>query len=446
MIDDWIIEDKSLTELMASSTPMPCTADSAFTPSAQRVTTNNNASILCLDNSLSDDLIQRKPNEPHVCPDHSRLIQLEADLVYAKLKYEKQCEEITRLNAQIDLLSGEIDRYKKTQSSQKSEIKKLANENDDLRRQLSRFNGMRRFVSDAPSFISMTQVHNEQNGLDNMREKIQVTEAKLLSLKEHVMTTASDLISALEPEGNFTKVTSKKRAGNRPKADHQQLTNRNRSPTDQQPTSSNFKTASTGQVPEVIITRTSRTSSTKQLPKQVSRDKLVVIGTSLVRGQGAALQKEGVDAICYSYPGCEIPFIRSRVSSILSPRVQPKNIHLQCGGNDASSRDAHLVVKEYDALIREVKRCCPGATITTNTIPPRGSDERVLQRIQQINTYLRNRGKRGDDVNCIDVQPDFPRHFSPDKVHFSKTGKTLYARKLADYYVNFPPLPASIHR
>ena len=313
--------------------------------------------------------------------------------------------------------------------SQKSEIKKLTNDNDSLRRELSRHKGMRKFVTETPDAVDT--VNKE---LDDARDKLSVSEAKLRSLKDHITSTAAELMTVLDDDSDFTKVCRRKRVNTKSAQNHDE----NHSVTDRHDVSQ-----SQPQVPKAIINGTSRNNGRK---RRSSVDKVVLIGTSLVRGQGSALNKAGVDAMCYTYPGCEIPFIRSRVRHILTESMQPKKVHLLCGGNDASSRDSHLIVKQYDDLIREVRKCCPGAQITVNTIPPRRRDRRVLERIEQVNTYLRNRGQRGDGVTCLDEQPHFPSHFSDDKVHFNNIGKATYAKQLADYYVNFPPLPRNIRR
>ena len=91
-------------------------------------------------------------------------------------------------------------------------------------------------------------------------------------------------------------------------------------------------------------------------------------------------------------------------------------------------------------LITEVKRCCPGAVVTINTLPPRRRDMRLNDKIQQLNDYIRSRASQGDGVRCHDDHPRFPDCFSNDRVHFNKAGKSVYARQLANYYVNFPPL------
>ena len=118
----------------------------------------------------------------------------------------------------------------------------------------------------------------------------------------------------------------------------------------------------------------------------------------------------------------------------------PRYVHLTCGGNDLSSKSPENVRKDYDDLINEVRRCCPDAVITLNTLPPRRRDIRLNERIKQLNDYIRNRATRGDGVKCHDDYPQFPKCFSPDQVHFNKAGKHVYARQLADYYVNFPLL------
>ena len=55
---------------------------------------------------------------------------------------------------QIDLLQSELTKYKKMSDKQRQEIKKLASENDNLKRDLSRHNGMRRFTENPESHAS----------------------------------------------------------------------------------------------------------------------------------------------------------------------------------------------------------------------------------------------------------------------------------------------------
>ena len=110
--------------------------------------------------------------------------------------------------------------------------------------------------------------------------------------------------------------------------------------------------------------------------------RVAVIGTSLVCGIGSRLNRRGVDAMTYTFPGYEVPLITERMSDILTRNYQPETVVLQCGGNDiANNRPTAQVIKQIDYLVREVKRCCPSANIVVNKIPPCGHDETLMEKI-----------------------------------------------------------------
>ena len=155
-----------------------------------------------------------------------------------------------------------------------------------------------------------------------------------------------------------------------------------------------------------------------------------MVDTSLVRSASGHLAEKGISATVYAYPGHELPYIRKRISKIFTPRYQPQHVVVQCGGNDATTRPPHQVVREYDRLVNEVRRVCPETTITLNLIPPRGSD------IAKINTYISSRGKRDDRlVNC-DPCPRDSAHFKRDLTHFNETGIHIFASRLAAHIQN----------
>ena len=115
-------------------------------------------------------------------------------------------------------------------------------------------------------------------------------------------------------------------------------------------------------------------------PGAFPRPQVAVIGSSIVRGVGLGLNKRGVDALTFTYPGCEVPQITARISSILTKAYQPDTVVLQCGGNDLqNNRPPAEVIEQIDILVKEVKRCRPGATVVVNKIPPRGHDDVLLQ-------------------------------------------------------------------
>ena len=94
---------------------------------------------------------------PQNCVDEdviSQVISLESQLVVSRIENESASNEITRLKTVKDLLEEELTRYKKTSVSQKQETKYLKSTNDNLRRELSHFHGMRKFIEGQNSHSS----------------------------------------------------------------------------------------------------------------------------------------------------------------------------------------------------------------------------------------------------------------------------------------------------
>ena len=110
--------------------------------------------------------------------DHSQhLIAAESQLMATRLILEGEQNEVARLNLQVELLEKEhtlqkreIDDMKKTMNKQKSDIKRLTKDNDSLRREISRYNGMRKHTGDTHGDIvdnsnklvaDVSNAHNE---------------------------------------------------------------------------------------------------------------------------------------------------------------------------------------------------------------------------------------------------------------------------------------------
>ena len=89
------------------------------------------------------------------------------------------------------------------------------------------------------------------------------------------------------------------------------------------------------------------------------------------------------------------------------------------------------VVREYDHLISEVRQLAPNAHIYISAIPPRKGRAHILEDIAKVNTYLSNRGRRGDNVTCMHVCPTDFHHFCRDKVHFNDRGRKVYGVAMA---------------
>ena len=94
---------------------------------------------------------------------------LEAQLLDVQNKLQTMFATNQSITAQNDLLNAEIEQYRKTIKDQKSQIKKVTNENDNLRREISKCKGIRKYV----------QSDNDKNGdINNLMDKLNVAEAK----------------------------------------------------------------------------------------------------------------------------------------------------------------------------------------------------------------------------------------------------------------------------
>ena len=322
------------------------------------------------------------------------------------------------------------------------------------------------------------------------QDDIDMTRAKLESLRDHVRLFAGSLLTAIDQDTDpeFTLVSNNKRSSHPSRRNQQPATSipqrsastgRQRpSPTlasgaqvqhpspqgrqvvpRQQPDEHGTQSQSSGQhIPVVqlgaanaarkttpptyshVLYHGQRTSAptrpTGPMRTSPSPD-TVIIGTSLTRGLGTKLHKCGVDAVTYSYPGTKIEHIRGRIPHILSGDRQPKQVVLQCGGNDAETEAADSVMRNYDSLINDVRHFCPNASIVVCTVPPRGDKRDVLDNIDTLNTYLYQRATCGDNVWCIDVCHKSLKMYRKDKVHFNNEGLKFYARALARQLSNF---------
>ena len=174
---------------------------------------------------------------------------------------------------------------------------------------------------------------------------------------------------------------------------------------------------------------------------------VAVIGSSIVRYVGLGVNKRGVDAVTFTYPGYEVPQITERISSILTKSYQPDTVVLQCGGNDLQNdRPPAEVMNQIDIPVQEVKRCRPGATVVVNKIPPRGHNDDLLQNISFVNNLINNMSSGGSQsVLCMDPCTKMFKYYANDEVHLNRSGKRFFVYELAKSLINFhwPQLQSS---
>ena len=394
------------------------------------------------------------------------VLRLEAQAVAANIEIQGLRDERSALQNQVDLLISDIESLKKTNKVQKNEIKQLTNENDKLRREISKCTGLRRFTESAPnSPVSDENTTDSTHKSDNAKcERYDELRIKLIAITDSLLGALDD-----QPPEDFTTVRHKRRAvssrnqatsipnepqprrhggpvatGGPPEAQASSATPL------PEPTTWSRPTTAPQPIPVVEIGAAARNASTYQHEESPTRPaeepistrsrepETVIIGTSLVRGLGPKLHALGVNATCFAYPGADIPTIQSRINSILPLGANPKRVMLQVAGNDAVKQPAGRIVARYEALIRDIRKRCPKATIILSKIPPRKGSGQTMAIINEINSHLDTFSHQLPDVSSIDVCPTALYHFKRDCTHFNTRGSNHYASNLARYLTNFP--------
>ena len=362
--------------------------------------------------------------------------RLESDLIEANAQIEFDKTQNNKLQAQIELLEGEIDKYRATQTAKKKEIRRLTTANDNLRRELSKYEGMRKYA------VQNTEPDKSKSNQDpteiiSLKEQLGVANIRIDSLKDHIQSVAGTLLSACDDDGGFQTVTHRRR--NRGK---------NTPPAANVVSSTGNTTAvpsETGQrIP--VITNSPTTNISQANPatycdvtagRRRSTGDVIIVGTSITRGVSHELKQQGVEAETYTYPGATIPHIRSRLPYILNENCPPKTIILQCGGNDYEYHSLEQIKEQYDYLVNDIKYYCPGTKVIISRVPPRKTNSETMAKIAGLNLHLESRSNPEIDVHCVDVCPKITRYYKRDKIHFNSSGVRFYALKLSCELKNF---------
>ena len=311
----------------------------------------------------------------------------------AKQQLDDALKETDRLKNVIALLESEIDvknkelaKLRKNDVSQKSEIKKLSILVDYQKHQLRSDSDTRRDVPDCKTSSSV---------LSN--SDIDTSEVDITALNRHPRKSTKAVSS------NISSISHSK------------------------------------SVIDCDAPRSQPESRLESTPTAHPRPQVAVIGSSIVRGVGSGLNKRGVDATTFTYPGCEVPQIRERISSILTRSYQPDTVVLQCGGNDLqNNRTPAETMEQIDILVKEVKRCRPGVIVVVNKIPPRGRDDTLLHNISSLNQLISNMARDSNqNILCLDPCPKMFRYYAKDEVHLNRSGKRFYVYGLAKSLINF---------
>ena len=439
--------NKSLNELLASPTPMPDSGDNSDNADNPVLF----ASYLHQDKNANDE-------QPAMNASLINIFNLESDLAATRLVVEEHELEIIKLKKANSDLKSNLDQYKKTDSNQKSKIKKLIQENDNLKRDLSKFNGIRKYTVESHP--------DNQSELDRLRDQLNVTQAKLASIQDNVKSYAERLLDISKPPENellsandnvennecvlrdFQIVT---RGRKRRQADTGDGQGEGHAASEKTavgtvtPLGANTRPAGQETEPQdthqqPTHTQQPQVGTQSKTYAHVLRERLpdtMVIGTSLVRGVGDRLRERGIDNMVYCYPGAQLPLIHNKLENILIPGKIPKNIVIQAAGNDVGRHRTDMVVQEYNKLIKTLKFKCPKSNIWLCKIPRRSHLSWLHSEIAKVNTFL-EKSSHGSNVKVIDSCPEFgPKYFKRDMTHFTRNGVHVYGDKIACSIINF---------
>ena len=112
------------------------------------------------------------------------------------------------------------------------------------------------------------------------------------------------------------------------------------------------------------------------------------------------------------------------------------------GGNDTQQSTNSQVIQKLDETIDVIKMYNPKAKIVVSEISPRGCDDLVNERIDDLNVWIRNRSCKGDNVFWAITCPTQWSMFSfHDKshTHFNSIGQQYLASNVHNVISNFQP-------
>ena len=448
-------------------TPMPSPSErSTHETNAWDINDGANASMLVSDRSLTDMLASAnmpissqcdKDTEPHNEESNGdAVLRLEARVLAANIELQGVSAERAALQQQVELLISEIDSLKKVDKTQKNVIKRLINENDKIKRDISKHTGIRRYTDSSQSRVSDSVVSDH----DVVQcDKCKVLRAKLIGVTDSLLSALDD-----EQASNFAVVENRKRG--------RASSARSAQPVQRSPTQPSFAAVAASRstvnppsvlphhpqpgpaptsprpIPVVKIGAAARhaaegaasvqSAHAEQVRHETTETgETVVIGTSLISGLAPMLHRQGISATSYMYRGGDIPSIRSRVPNILPPGANPRHIILQVAGNDATKHPAERIATRYDGLIRDIRTRCPLSKIILSKVPPRKGTSRTMSTINKINSSIDKFAQSFHDVYSIDVCPSSLYHFRKDCTHFNAAGLKYYAENIAKVLQNF---------
>lgn len=416
--------------------------------------TSSDTSSPTASRSVSQMLASAYPSPPS-SPSWSNQTQNNSSEELARFKiYSEYLEnENKSIKLQRDLIHTDLETAQKTIASLRKTNKKITTQNDNLNRAASKHSGMRRHTD--LQHISTQTVPTPVTDPDSpaaLQEATNIAIAKYNSICDQMSHAAKQLLDTVS-NSKITVPTSPQplNTNANPCAQDQFETvtsrDKRRRPVPP-PATSNIQQIPvlSASVPgnqhvQVHSVMPSYSDVTRQgRPGQGARQrkKLIILGSSLTDGLSAELKSHNIDSTTHIYRGGKLDLIRERVPHIFSKDInkQPDKVFVLAGGNDAEDSTTDLTINGYEGLIREIRTACPRTKIIISSIPPRKNNIAINRRITEVNSYLKDRGLRNDNVQFVDVVPVDSNMFTQKLVHLTRSGKVEFAKRLQPFLAN----------
>ncbi len=210
-----------------------------------------------------------------------------------------------------------------------------------------------------------------------------------------------------------------------------------------------------------VATSTSVTTNiaSDNLPQNgVTKIKITVVGTSLVKGFGVRLKSDKTDTCVYVKPGNNLMQLRSSIPNIVNNN--PDLVVLQAGSIDVTQYDDDAVIHEYRRTINSLKSCTSDkTTIFLSGIPMRKNRVHEYS-ARRVNSFLRQASLSDPRLQVIDNDNIILEDLSEDGIHLTPSGKNKLADNIKrqigiwiekqdftmNYVRDFPPLERQNNR
>ena len=178
----------------------------------------------------------------------------------------------------------------------------------------------------------------------------------------------------------------------------------------------------------------------KSLQKVAPKNKVTVLGNSMVRECGTTLsqQLKTKDTMVYSVSGLSIEGAAEMTTDTFRGHKKGDIAVLQVGTADLPNYKLNELESKYTQLVAKVQTVAPECKLIINAVPsrlsrrPEASDCNI--RAEQLNHFLRQMCQSDDNLIFVDPNPELSDfYYKRDGLHFNRRGIEYFSKFLTGY-------------